>query len=260
MSKRQPTRLKREVAELRAWLAAICLAAVCTVSTAAQNPAPASDFVVLDRVVAVVNRHAILASDIDDEMRLAVLDPGRAGLGVITPAQALDQLISRTLIQQQIHQEDAEAAQPPQAEVDARRAEIRREIPACVRSNCATDAGWKAFLAASGLSPERVDGYLRYRLQILRFIEDRFRQGIHISPEEIAAYYKDTLVPQYAAGETIPTLEKVSPRIEEILLQRQVNVLFGDWLKSLREQGDIEVVDPSYKTPKSPGSDGKGSE
>ena len=30
---------------------------------------------VLDRVVAVVNNQAILASDVDDEMRLAVLDP-----------------------------------------------------------------------------------------------------------------------------------------------------------------------------------------
>jgi hypothetical protein len=34
--------------------------------------------VVLDRVVAVVNNHAILASDVDDEIRLSVLDPGRA--------------------------------------------------------------------------------------------------------------------------------------------------------------------------------------
>ena len=42
----------------------------------AQAPPP-SNAVVLDRVVAVVNNQAILASDVDDEMRLAVLDPGR---------------------------------------------------------------------------------------------------------------------------------------------------------------------------------------
>ena len=144
-----------------------------------------ADAVVLDRVVAVVNNQAILASDVDDEMRLAVLDPGQAGLGVLTPQRALDQLISRALIQQQIRQEDAQAAEPAQTEVDARLAEIRKELPACVHQNCASDAGWKAFLAAHGLTPERVESYLRYRFEILRFIELRFRQGIRISPEEI---------------------------------------------------------------------------
>ena len=63
--------------------------------------------------------------------------------------------------------------------------EIRKQLPACVRQNCATDAGWKAFLAAHGLTPERVESYLRYRLEILRFIEQRFRQGIQISPQQI---------------------------------------------------------------------------
>jgi hypothetical protein len=38
-------------------------------------------------------------------------------------------------------------------------------------------------------------------------------------------------------------LEKVSPRIEEILLQQRVNLLFEDWLKNLRKQGDVEVLD-----------------
>ena len=164
--------------------------------------------VVLDRVVAVVNNQAILASDVDDEMRLAVLDPGRAGLGVLTPQRALEQLISRALIQQQIRQEDAQAAEPSQTEVDARLAEIRKEVPACVHLNCASEEGWKAFLAAHGLTPERVESYLRYRIQILRFIEERFRQGIRIAPEEIETYYRETLLPQYAPGEAIPPLDR----------------------------------------------------
>jgi hypothetical protein len=60
------------------------------------------------------------------------------------------------------------------------------------------------------------------------------------------------------AGETIPPLDEVAPRIEEILLQRQVNMLFGDWLKNLRQQGDVEVLDPSLEAPVSQGGAGKG--
>jgi hypothetical protein len=220
--------------------------------------------VVLDRVVAVVNNQAILESDIDDEMRLSVLDPGRGGLGALTKQKALEQLIGRALIQQQIREEDLQATDPPQAEVDARLAEIRKELPACVRNNCSTDAGWTAFLAAHGLTQERVETYMRYRLEILRFIELRFRQGISIQPQEIDAYYRNTLLPQYAKGEAIPSLDKVSSRIEEILLQQRVNVLFDDWLTNLRKQGEIEVLDPALESQNGaatgPESTGKGSQ
>jgi hypothetical protein len=210
---------------------------------------------VLDRVVAVVNNHAILASEVDDEIRIAVLDPMQGGLSVLSRKRALDQLIGRALLQQQIREEDAQATDPPQAEVDARLWEIRKEVPACVRQNCATDAGWNKFLAAHDLTAERVESYLRYRLEILRFIEQRFRQGIQISPPQVEAYYKDTLVPQYAPGEVIPPLDKVSSRIQEILLQQQVNVLFDEWLQNLRKQGDVEVLDPTLESPASQSGD-----
>ena len=213
---------------------------------------PAQSPVVLDSVVAIVNRHAILASDIDEEIHLSVLDPGRAGQGDLTPKRALDQLISQALIQQQIRREDAEAVEPSDAEVNARLAEIRKELPACVHRNCASDDGWKAFLIEHDLTPERVDAYLRFRLEILSFIEQRFRPGIRISPQEIETYYRNTLRPLYAAGEAVPTLERVSPRIEEILLQQQVNLLFDDWLTNLRKQGDIEILDPALESSETP--------
>lgn len=232
----------------------MCLA----LSAPAQVPAAtsqASSAVVLDRVVAVVNNQAILASDLDNEMQLSVLDPGRVDAVALTPQRALQQLISRAIIQQQIRQEDLQAAEPTPAEVAARLAEIRRELPACVHLNCASDAGWKAFLSSHGLTPERVETYLRYRVEILHFIEMRFRQGISISQQDIEVYYRNTLVPQYAPGEAIPSLEQVAPRIEEILLQQRVNVLFDDWLDNLRKQGEIEVLDPSLETPETSASE-----
>jgi peptidyl-prolyl cis-trans isomerase SurA len=210
---------------------------------AAQQPDSPSP-IVLDRVVAVVNKHVILASDLDDEIRLSVLDPNTVHQVEITRQQALDQLISRALIEQQIRQQDIESIEPSQEDVDARLHEIRTELPICVRQNCASDAGWKAFLAAHGLTAERVEAYLRYRLEILRFIEQRFRQGIQISPQQIETYYHDTLLPQYAPDETVPPLDQVTPRIQEILLQQQVNQLFDNWLTDLRRQGDVEVLDP----------------
>jgi len=210
------------------------------------NPQPSATQT-LDRVVAVVNNHAILSSDIDEEIRLSILDPADQNSGGLTPQAALEHLISRALIEQQMRQEDIKAAEPKQSEVDARLKEIRTELPACVHANCASDAGWKAFLAAHRLTTELVDASLRYRLQILSFIELRFRQGMSVSDQEINAYYSNTLLPLYAKGEEKPPLEKVAPRIQEILLQQKVNVLFDDWLRNLRTQGEVEVLDPSLE-------------
>jgi len=226
------------------------LFAIALVSVGAQTPGSDSP-VTLDRIVAVVNRQAILQSDLEDEFRLAVLDPSRAGQSE-TPQQALQRLISRALIQQQIHDEDIETVKPTNEEVAARLQDMRTELPACVQANCSSEDGWKAFLDSHGLTPERVNAFLRNRLEILRFIEMRFRQGIRISPEEIEAYYREKLVPLYPPGQAPPPLDQVSPRIEEILLQQEVNELFDDWLDNLEKQGEVEVLDPSLAPPKTP--------
>lgn len=202
---------------------------------------------VLDRVVAVVNHHAILWSDVNNEVRLAALEPRSKEEGDPTPQNALQELISRALIQQQIRQEDAQSVQPGQQEVMRRLDALRRQLPACVRLHCSTAAGWQAFLQQHGLTEAEVENYLRMRLTILAFIEQRFQQGIRIPPEDVEKYYRDTLTPQYRKGDTPPPLSSVAPRIEEILLQQQVNVLFGAWLDNLRKQGDVEILDPALE-------------
>lgn len=235
-----------------AWLLAVCLAAGARWGMAEPE--------VLDRVVAVVNNHAILSSDLDEDIRLSILIPNSGGAAAPTRQGALEQLISRTLIQQQIRQEDEAAIEPSQAEVSARIEQIRKQLPVCVRANCATDAGWAKFLAAHDLTADEVLTYMRNRMEILNFIEERFRQGIRNTPQEIEDYYKNTLLPQYPEGQKPPELEEVSPRIDEILLQQKVNVLFEDWLKNLREQEDIEVLDPSLKPAETQAGGGGGSE
>lgn len=210
--------------------------------------ADSAKLVRIDRVVAVVNRHAILESDIEDEIQLSVLDPSMNSKEKMTQHEALERLISRALIQQQIQQEDLEVTKPKPEEIAARIQEIRTELPACVRADCKSDAGWKAFLAQHELTPAQVENYMRLRIEILNFIELRFRQGIRITPEEIETYYTGTLLPQYPPGEKPPPLQQVSSRIEEILLEQRVNVLFDNWLSNLRKQGQIEVLDPNLET------------
>ncbi|HMG87075.1 MAG TPA: SurA N-terminal domain-containing protein [Terracidiphilus sp.] len=237
----------------RAALRWLCIAALAGgLSSADAQPkegtADAAKPLRIDRVVAVVNRQPILESDIEDEMQLSVLDPSTNSKEQTTQKAALERLISRALIQQQIQQEDLEATEPKSEEVAARIEEIRKEVPTCVRADCKSDAGWNAFLAHHELTPAQVEIYMRHRMEILNFIELRFQQGIRITPEEIETYYAGTLLPQYPAGEKPPPLQQVSSRIEEILLQQRVNVLFDNWLSNLRKQGQVEVLDPALES------------
>jgi peptidyl-prolyl cis-trans isomerase SurA len=256
MAARTPIRLTGFRPPLHTLLS-VCLFAAC-LPLAAQSPAappastPSSQPVVLDRVVAVVNNQAILQSDLDEEMRLSVLEPNMPGRGPETPESALRRLISRALIRQQIREEDAQTAEPTSKQVNERIDDLRHQLPACVRAHCATAAGWKTFLTAHNLTESAVRNYLQNRLEILNFIELRFRQGIHISQQEISDYYQDTLLPQYLVGEPTPPLKQVAPRISEILLQQKVNQLFSGWLDNLRQQGEVEVLAPELEAAAQP--------
>jgi hypothetical protein len=207
--------------------------------------------------VAVVNNQPIFSSDLNTEMRLAILEPNSSGEA---PEAALQRLISRALIRQQAREEDLQSVRPTAEDIAKRLENIRQDLPVCIRAHCETEEGWNSFLAAHDLTPRRVDIYLRNRLEILRFIEMRFRQGITISHQEVEDYYHKTLLPQYAPGEAIPPLDRVAPRIEEVLLQQRVDALFGSWLDSLRQQGDIQVFDPSLEDAASTPNSGAGAQ
>lgn len=222
-----------------------CAAALCLLIGAAAGAQPQGAAVSLDHVVAAVNNRPILASDIVDLIQLSILEPNES---ILTPQRALDELINVTLIQQQIRQQDAQDVEAQPAEIETRLNEIRSSLPACVRANCTTADGWKRFLDTHQLTEQRVRIYVKFRSEILNFIELRFRSGIIVDDNEIQSYYRERLLPQYRAGETPPALESVSKRIQEILLEQRVNELFDVWMNNLRQEGGVEVLDPAYET------------
>lgn len=201
----------------------------------------------IDRVIAIVNDDLVLESDVDEERRLAIFQPYSEPSGSFTRAQAIDRLIDRDLIQQQAR------VQPQKhitdAEVAANLADVRKDILACKEFKCETPDGWKRFLAANGFTPDELNKRWRERMEVLEFIEARFRQGIRISDAAVKDYYTKTLLPEYAKRHaTAPKLDTISDRIREILLQQQVSGLLDDWLKALRASGSVRMVTASEVT------------
>jgi peptidyl-prolyl cis-trans isomerase SurA len=214
-------------------------------SACGQQPLP-TGAVVLDHVVAVINGSVILQSDINEEIEYAVLQPFSINGARNTPQRALQRLIDRDLILQQM--ETAQTVTPPTPEeVQQRITQLRSVIPDCVHYHCQTEAGWQAFLQAKGLTEKEVEAHWSQRMLILSFIQSRFGTGVRITTAEIADYYNKTLAPQFQAKALKPpALDTVSTRIEEILLQQRVSSLLLEWLQSLKNEGSVSIWDPAY--------------
>ncbi len=210
--------------------------------------------VVLDRVIAIINGDVLLESDVREEMRFSVLQPISVPASQNTEERAAQRLITRTLILRQMKEQNGINYSVSDEEVRKSLDELRHQIPACGPMHCTTEAGWQAFLRKSGLTEQEVDDRWKERLEILKFIDQRFGVSIHIGRQDIENYYKNNFLPAFAKSkQPAPKLESVAPRIREILLQQQVNSQLRDWLQSLREQGSVQVLDPKYG--KSTGTD-----
>ncbi len=202
----------------------------------------------IDRVVAIVNGELILDSDVDQERRFAALLPYGEASGVYDRDAAVTRLINRTLILQQSRLQPGDEVSMESAAKDLD--SVRKSLPKCKEYHCETKAGWDRFLATEGFTEESLTKLWRERMEVLGFIELRFRMGVKISQQEIATYYEKTMLPQYTAQHVAaPPMQAIASRIQEVLLQQQVSSLLGDWLESLRAQGSVVVLHPEEGAP-----------
>ena len=217
-------------------------------AAAAQKPgagAPQDTPVVLDSVVAIINGDALLESDVEEERRFESLQLLPANEN--TTVRAAEHLITRTLILQQMKEQNQTAGDVTPADVDKFIAELKKQLPGCLPTRCQTDAGWASYLAERGLSPAEVRERWQQRLVILNYLNLRFRTGARVPIDQVQAYYDKNLVPQFTAKhEKAPTLKTLRPRIEEILLQEQVTKQIDDWEATLRQEGSVQILVPAY--------------
>ncbi len=207
--------------------------------------APQNRPIVLDSVVAIINGDVLLESDVEQERRFESLQLLSAAEN--TDIRAAERLITRTLILQQMKAQNQAPPNITSADTDKFIAELKKQLPGCVAARCQTDTGWASYLKERGMTPSEVVMRWRQRLIILDYLNQRFRTGVRIPTDQVQAYYDKTLVPQFAAKhEKPPTVKTLRPRIEEILLQEQVTKQIDDWEATLRQEGSVQILVPTY--------------
>jgi peptidyl-prolyl cis-trans isomerase SurA len=213
-----------------------------------EHKLPAERGEIVDRIAATVNGELVLESDVEEEERFTRLSPYGDAEGKSPNTEALNRLIDRTLILQQL----ASFPRTPvtDQEIAKQEADLRKDLPACANTDCATDKGWQNFITAQGFTEDELRDRLRQRIQVLRFIEQRFRSAVRITDKQISDFYTNTMLPQYAKqNAAAPPLDTVHDRVQEVLLQQQVSALLDEWLKTLRDSGRVRVMQHGEEAP-----------
>jgi hypothetical protein len=196
---------------------------------------------VIDRMVAIVDNHVITQSDWDEQQRFEALAEGRSAAGIQPSAAALERLIDRVLISEHLSGARMQHATPE--EIKAQIAAIRKQLPPAQGQD---DASWRKTLAEYLISEEDLTQIVAEQVDVLRFVEIRFRPSVQVTPEEMEAYYNKTLVPELkkagAPDSNLPQLKQVEDRIRQVLVEERVNEILNSWEQSLRAQANIRRI------------------
>ena len=193
---------------------------------------------VVDRMVAVVNRHVVLQSELEQEVRIDVMLRGLP-LGQATGAEMdamLDRLIDQSLLQQQIM--NTAMIDPRPEDLKEALRNLRSQVPGAEK-----DEQWQAMLAAYGVTERDVEVHIASQMRLLRFIDLRFRSLTRVDRGAVTAYYQEQYLPE-RRRQGLPELplNEVFRQIEKLLSDQRVDDLLNAWLGALRAQANIQKL------------------
>lgn len=196
--------------------------------------AAASRGEIVDRIVASIGTQVVTLSDVQQADRLERFFNRQP---LEKPNAARIRSLASRLIDQLLLRQEMEASRFPVAapgQVDERLAELQKEYGG--------EAQFRAALGEYGLDEAALRRYLETRLNILRFIDLRFRPMVAVEEPDIENYYRATLLPRLrqAGSQETPPLDQVHDRIEAVLTQERVNQVYAQWLEDLRSQAGIQ--------------------
>lgn len=195
---------------------------------------------VIDRVVVVVNDRVITQNDWDEQERFEALGDGHPAPEIQHSPAALERLIDRVLLLQQMAELNFRPPTPElvQEQIDS----IKKQLPA---EQTANEQAWHKTLLDHGIPEDDFEQMVTEQANVLRFIDVRFRSNTRIAQFEIDNYYRDIFVPEFkkaSPSHSPPLQRQVQNKIQQILVEQRVNEGLNSLVQSLRAQATIRRV------------------
>lgn len=220
---------------MRAMLAAAVLVLFSAAAAAGQSREDVRGEVV-DRMVATVNGSLITYSDLLWQVALqpdAPLDRPRPD----DLRRALELLVDQRLIFAEAH--GLPHIEPKAGEVERALADLVRRFP--------SRAEFQARASRVGLTAERLREIVSERVEIVKYLDFRFRSFVVVTPQEVEGHYRDSYVPRFrrrSPGRVVPKLEEARAEIEKALAEEKVSSDMGKFLEDVRGDAEIVILSP----------------
>ena len=188
--------------------------------------------VVVDRIAVIVDKRAIKTSDIDRDVRVTeFLNRQPLDTSVDARKKAADRLVVQTVIR-----EEMEKGGYTKSTAD----ELDGMVTGILNDRFGgSDARLRAELARYGLTEPQLRMQLQWQLDVLKFMDERFRPGIIVTDDQVRDYYgkyKTQLERNYPQ---LKTFEAMEPKIRAILESDQLSRNFDEWLEEARKRDRI---------------------
>jgi parvulin-like peptidyl-prolyl isomerase len=180
---------------------------------------------VVDRIVAVVDRHAITLSEAEQARRLQQLKGSKQA----QMTEIVDQLIESYLIEREVKRYPG----PP-----VTTEELSRAVDA-LREGMGSEQALLEALSAQEMDMDALERSLRRQLVISHYLDNRFRSLIYVNDEEIREYYDEEVVPALTSAEPQPELDMIEDVIRQVLVEKKFNERVDAWIESLKSRARI---------------------
>jgi hypothetical protein len=188
--------------------------------------------VVIDRIAVIVDKHVIKTSDIDRDLRVTeFLNHAPLDTSVDVKRKAAERLIDQTVIREEM--EKGGYSKSSASEVDEMVKKLRADRFG------GSDARLEQELPRYGLTEAELRIQLGWQLDVLNFINERFRPGVLVTEDQIKTYYEQHRADLLRQFPQLKTYESLEPKIRAALEGEQLTKNFDDWLAEARKRDRI---------------------
>ena len=188
--------------------------------------------VIIDRIAVTVGNRVIKDSDIERDIRITdFLNGDKLDFSPSERRKAAQRLIDQAIIRREV--DTGRYAAPSPGEIEAFLQQVKNH---------------RLSLQPYGITQQELEAHVRWQITVLHFIEQRFRPAVLVPDQEIQDYYRAHM-PEFRDSKTgsVPAVDDVRDRIEDILAEPKVNKEFEDWLTRARQRTKIEYREASLE-------------
>lgn len=196
--------------------------------------------IVIDRIAVIVDKTVIKASDIDRDLRVTeFLNRTPLDTSVAAKRKSADRLIDQTVIREEM--EKGGYSKSTASEVDGMVKKLLADRFG------GSDGRLQQELSRYGLTEAQLRMELHWQLDVLNFIDQRFRPGVLVTDDQVKSYYdqhRSELAKQYPQ---LKSYEALAPKIRGLLEGEQVNKNFDQWLTAARQRDRIVYREGAFQ-------------